>query len=168
MVVPQGSQIVSYLPRAFFADCWTVSVPSKNITAMTLYIESMRRMPSWANGLMRLRNKIWATIGIKNLGSFNEILHLKHACDYIEGDRVGIFTVVTNQRNEVVLEDCDKHLNVRVSFHISDQGPQTSVAVTTVVHVKNWLGRLYMVPVYPIHKLILWRSMRQIRAIYKK
>ncbi|MFD1383197.1 DUF2867 domain-containing protein [Rhodanobacter aciditrophus] len=167
MAVPQGSQIALYLPRAFFADSWSVSVPSKNITAMTLYIESMRRMPGWANALMQLRNNIWATVGLKNLGSFKEILHVKHACDYIKGDRVGIFTVVSNEHHEVVLEDCDKHLNVRVSFYINDLGDQSHIAVTTVVHVKNWLGRLYMIPVFPIHKLILWRSMAQIRAIYK-
>ena len=52
--------------------------------------------------------------------------------------------------------DRDKHLDVVLSVykHPLDQGGVQSVSVTTVVHIHNLLGRIYMLPITPLHKLI--------------
>jgi len=69
---------------------------------------------------------------------------------------VGIFTLISNSPNEALLGDNDKHLEVILSIYKhppSTDGVQ-SVSVTTVVHIKNLLGRIYMIPVAPLHRLI--------------
>ncbi len=38
----------------------------------------------------------------------------------------------------------------------------TVVTVTTVVHIHNWLGWLYMIPVAPAHKVIAHSMVRGI------
>ncbi|RDL45198.1 DUF2867 domain-containing protein [Marinomonas piezotolerans] len=170
MDLPEGSYIARYLPNAFFSDRWTITVPTKrNVTAMSLYIESLRRLPSWANAFMRVRNVLCRMVGLKDIGVFHEVLRIKHPNDYLVGDRVGIFSVVSNEPNEVVLEDCDRHLNVRVSMQIipSNQDSTSQVSITTVVHAHNWFGKVYMIIVYPVHKLILWRSTRQIKSLFQ-
>lgn len=70
-------------------------------------------------------------------------------------------------RNQVVsrlgLKDLG-HLNVALSVH-KGQNPETNrpmLTVSTVVHTHNLLGRLYMLPVAPLHKMIVPSVMRSI------
>ena len=105
---------------------------------------------------MTLRNHIVGLFGLKNLGGIAQIDPNKKASDYQAGDPVGIFTLISNTPNEVLLGDSDQHLNVVVSVHKQSNLAEedTTITVTTVVHVHNWLGRLYMIPVTPAHKVI--------------
>lgn len=91
-----------------------------------------------------------------SLGRIAQIDANKKATDYQPGDHVGIFTLISNSANEVLLGDSDKHLRVVVSLHkhVDIASGQTFVTVTTVVHIHNWLGRLYMLPVTPAHRVI--------------
>lgn len=116
---------------------------------------------------MALRNRIVALFGLKNLGGIAQIDPNKNASDYQAGDHVGIFTLISDSANEVLLGDSDKHLRVVVSVHkqTDARSGDTLVTVTTVVHVHNWLGRLYMIPVTPAHRIIA-RSM--VNSIGKK
>ena len=54
-------------------------------------------------------------------------------------------------RRVVVLEDNDRHL--RVQLTLQWQGDVLEVA--TVVHTHNAFGRAYMLPVAPVHRLIV-------------
>ena len=111
--------------------------------------------PLWVEQLMALRNRIVSLLGLKNLGGLSQIDPGKPESAYLVGDRVGIFTLISRSANEVLLGDRDKHLNVVVSVHQQvNAGGAAWVTVTTVVHVNNWLGRLYMIPVAPAHRLI--------------
>ena len=113
---------------------------------------------------MALRNRVVSPFGLKNLGGMSRIDAAKKESEYKPGDRVGIFTLISRSANEVLLGDKDKHLDVVVSVHkrVEGESGATVVTVTTVVHVKNWLGRLYMLPVAPAHRVIA-RSM--VRAV---
>lgn len=66
--------------------------------------------------------------------------------------------------DEVILFDSDNHLDVALSVH-KGQNPETNrpmLTVSTVVHTHNLLGRLYMLPVAPLHKMIVPSVMRSI------
>ncbi len=106
--------------------------------------------------MMTLRNRVVGLFGLKNLGELAGIDSSKPSSAYVPGDRVGIFTLVEKTDHEVLLGDDDKHLNVVVSVHKmpATHGQGTVVTVTTIVHVKNLLGRLYMLPVAPVHHVI--------------
>ncbi len=49
-----------------------------------------------------------------------------------------------------MIGDDDKHLNVTLSVYKNEK--TQVLTITTVVHIKNWLGKLYMVPVIPAHR----------------
>ncbi|MYN06281.1 DUF2867 domain-containing protein [Pseudoduganella aquatica] len=70
------------------------------------------------------------------------------------GDRVGIFSILYLSDDEVILGDADKHLKVCVSVRKLSEA-RSAVAVSTVVHIHNLLGRVYMLFVAPVHKLIV-------------
>lgn len=61
--------------------------------------------------------------------------------------------------DEIILGDSDKHLDVKVSVCKIAQDGRQSVAVTTVVHIHNLLGRIYMLFVAHVHRLIVPASL---------
>lgn len=157
---PHGSQIAARLLGAYFHDAWAIRAAEPSLNALEQFLRVAKKTPVWIDRLMALRNRIVALFGLKNLGGIAQIDPHKKASEYQPGDHVGIFTLISNSANEVLLGDSDKHLRVAVSVHKQADSVNGSaiITVTTVVHVHNWLGRLYMIPVTPAHKMIA-RSM---------
>jgi Protein of unknown function (DUF2867) len=152
---PAGSLIAARLAGADFYDAWAIDAAEPQLSALRQFVKAVQATPRWVDTCMNLRNRAVQLVGLKNLGELSEINPAKPDADYQSGDRVGIFTLFENTPDEVLMGDRDKHLNVVLSVHCArPHGQPVRVTVTTVVHTKNRLGRLYMVPVKPMHKLI--------------
>jgi hypothetical protein len=116
---------------------------------------------------MTLRNRVVVQLGLKDLGHLDAFNPHKPLDKYQPGDRIGIFTLLDNQPDEVVLGDSDRHLDVALSVH-RGRDPKSGhvvLTVSTVVHIHNMLGRLYMLPVAPVHKLIVPSVMRALGSM---
>ena len=161
---PSTSEVATLLAGAYFLDAWAIRAAEPNLDALGQFLRVARKTPRWVELLMEMRNRVVSIFGLKNLGSLSGIDAVKKESEYKPGDRVGIFTLISRSANEVLLEDKDKHLDVVVSVHkrMDGEAGAAVVTVTTVVHVKNWVGRLYMLPVAPGHRVIV-RSM--VRAV---
>lgn len=154
--VPRHSRAEALLPGADFHDAWSVETEVTDSPALGYFLAAAKRTPRWVEVCMTLRNRAGSMVGLKDLGTLSGVATDKAAQAYRAGERVGIFTVFENTFDEALLGDRDRHLDVVVSVH---RGPvQASgrlvVTVSTIVHVKNRLGRLYMLPVRPMHRLI--------------
>lgn len=159
---PAGSQASRRLPGAYFHDCYQVAAPPGDASALEIYLQVVRQTPGWVNRLMAARNWLAGLVGLKNLGHLGALDAARPAAAYRVGDRVGIFCLLYLSGEEVMLGDSDKHLDVVLSVC---KGPQGTVSVTTVVHVHNMLGRLYMLPVTPLHKLIVRTMLKRTAAL---
>lgn len=162
--IPAMSALHERVASADFHDCHSVAVADASPTALGYFLQAASQTPGWVNALMNMRNRIVARLGLKHLGSLRQIDKAKPEAAYAPGDRVGIFTLVRNTPDEVVLEDRDKHLDVMLSILKLPPraGNAQAVALSTVVHIHNTLGRVYMVPVAPIHKLIVPAMLRRL------
>ncbi len=164
--VPMHSALRDQLAGAYFFDAYRMDVPDPAQTAMAYFLQAAARAPDWVNGLMALRNRLAGWVGLKNLGALSTLDPNKPEQDYLPGDRVGIFTLRSKLPDEVVVFDRDKHLEVALSVcrlpRVVGQ-PQT-IVVSTVVHVHNLLGRLYMLPVTPLHQRIVPAVMARLLA----
>lgn len=153
--VPVGTRIADHTKDAYFVDAWSVIAAEPDLTALGQFTKAARATPKWVNACMKLRNAAVQLVGLKDLGSMSELADDKLDSDYTVGERVGIFTLLDITPDEVLLCDDDKHLKVVLSVSLAKQASgQTLVTVTTVVHVHNLLGKIYMLPVAPMHKLI--------------
>ncbi len=152
--IPQGSEIEKIINGAYYFDTYKASISINKKTALDIYLEMVKTTPGWVDSLMVLRNKIASMVGLKNLGSLGEIEQAKPGENYKVGDRVGIFTVHFISDKEVILSDSDKHLDVKLSVYKMGENKKNTVAISTVVHIHNILGRLYMLFVTPMHKVI--------------
>jgi hypothetical protein len=159
VAVPSESVIHRRLKGAYYYDCYSQEVPPGSGTALELYLKVVATTPAWINALMALRNRVVRLAGLKNLGHLGDFDKNKPASNYHLGDRVGIFSIVYLSDEEIILGDSDKHLDVEVSVCKVD----SRVAVSTVVHTHNALGRFYMLFVTPLHKRIVPASMKQAR-----
>ena len=152
--IPQQSLIYPTIHDADFADAYTITLDQVNpdASALSFWLSNIRKTPAWVDGAMKLRNRVVERVGLKNLGELSAIDVNKPERDYRVGERLGIFTIEHISPNELILGDKDKHLNVRLSLLVQNAGQM--LTISTVVHEHNWLGRVYMWFVAPMHRII--------------
>lgn len=153
--VPLTSDISKQLQGADYFDSYEIPLEHAGRSALEIYLGVISKTPAWVNFLMAARNRVVRLFGLKNLGHLGDLQNTKTASDYRLGDRIGIFTLLSNTDNEVIMGDSDKHLDVKVSIYKLVHDGKESVVSTTVVHIHNLLGRVYMLFVVPFHKLIV-------------
>lgn len=143
--VPTTSEIHSQLKDAFYFDCYKIRISDTKRSALSYFLEIVSKTPKWIDSLMFVRNKIVSMLGLIDLGSLSGIDPNKPASEYSVGDRVGIFSVLSINEQEAILGAFDKHLNVKLSICkiLEDEG--VSLSASTVVHIHNTLGKVYMV-----------------------
>lgn len=153
---PPNSRIAALLAGASFHDSWSITSSDVDKSALDHFIAAVKYTPRWVEVCMTARNKVVSLLGLKDLGTLSRVAGDKPASEYRPGERVGIFTLFENSFDEALIGDRDKHLDVMLSIHreASPDSKHVVLTVTTVVHVKNLLGRLYMLPVKPMHRII--------------
>jgi hypothetical protein len=162
--VPNNSEISRYIPGAYFYDSYELPIESASKSALEIYLDVVANTPQWINTLMTIRNHAVTLVGLKNLGHLSDIKPSKLASDYKVGDRIGIFSLLFLSEKEIILGDSDKHLEARVSVCKITQGERHSVAVSTVVHVHNTLGRVYLFFVVPVHRIIVPAMLKRLAS----
>lgn len=159
--VPAASVLAPSLRDADFADSYLLPDPDPGRSLLACFLDISARTPAWMSALMALRNRVVRLVGLKHLGSMKP--GAKPAEAYRLGERVGIFTLEALHADELVVGDNDKHLHVRLSL-LRQRQPDgsTRLALSTVVHEHNYLGRIYMWVVGPVHSLIVPLMLRQV------
>lgn len=152
--IPENSEVFRFIENATFCDCYSTGTESE-LSPLAVYWSIFGHTPSWIQSLMAARNKIAALVGLRH----HTAAEMKAARDSVHhanlevGQRAGLFSVLYISDNELVLGDDDKHLNFRISV-LTEAGKNSKAYVTTVVSEHNFLGRIYMVIVKPIHRVI--------------
>lgn len=133
------------LPGFQFADAYAVdSPPGMDAVSATRAVFS--HVPGWIAGLMTLRNKLVAPLGLK------------------AGPPTG-FPVIREAADEVLMGLDDKHLDFRIVVAVGPDGANVRrVVVTTVVRTHNLLGRSYLRAIMPFHRLIARRMTERVWA----
>ena len=74
--------------------------------------------------------------------------------------RLGLFPVVSQQPDRVVLGFDDRHLDFRLVVDAPGNGDVTG---TTLIRTHNLLGRIYLAIVLPFHRIIVPAMLRRAR-----
>lgn len=149
--IPSQSLLSSTLSSAYFYDAYQTLNPKPNRSSLQIWLDVVTQPMPWIEAAMAIRNKTVSLFGLKQ-GDVAGLNNTKPANEYKVGDRVGIFQIYNLSDNEVVMGEDDKHLDVRLSLFKSADGKFATIS--TVVHVKNFLGRVYMLFVTPPHRII--------------
>lgn len=152
--IPPKSEIAKTLNNAHYFDCYRFYSTKKSRNALQIWLEQASKTPAWVNFLMETRNRIVSLFGLKNLGRIDSLDNTKLSDQYQVNDKIGIFTLLYISENEIIMGDSDKHLNVQISVYRDCDEPHL-ISMSTVVHVHNFWGKVYMLFVKPMHQIIV-------------
>jgi hypothetical protein len=148
---------------ADYWDAYEVALSGNPPSALQAYLEFTARTPKWIDLLMSVRNAAVRLLALKDVGKLASVPPLSAAAGLGPGDRVGIFRIRSVCDKEAVLEIVDSHLDVVVSVY-RHEGMPSRLTVSTMVFYHNWIGRLYMVPVAPMHRIVVRAILGRSRA----
>lgn len=139
------------LPGAQFADAFRLVLSDGAVDAPAAARRMLGRTPRWIATLLTLRRHLVAPFG------------LKHPASAPNGapDRIGIFPILTQAPERVVLGLDDKHLDFRLVVDVALVDGRQSVTATTIVKTHNLLGRRYLAMILPFHRIIARTQLRQ-------
>ncbi len=102
----------------------------------------------------QIRDAISARFGVKRIGGFTgrRVSHPQ------VGEKLDFFLIERIASDVLTLSERDKHLDVVTCVTTTNQ----RLTITSSVKVHNLFGRLYMIPVAPAHRLIVWAMLRRL------
>jgi hypothetical protein len=103
----------------------------------------------------KIRDAISALFGVQRISGFNAT----SAEGVKVGDKLDFFLVEHTSPETLSLSARDRHLDVLTCISVEN----TTLTITSSVKTHNLYGRIYMIPVEPAHKLIVWNSLRRIK-----
>ena len=138
--------LMALLPGADFSDAYSLIIDDLSLDAMTATKLALASPPRWARPLMLLRDVIVLPLGLKT--RFDPALQ--------QPRRIGIFPVVSETPERVVLGFDDRHLDFRVIVDAVDDGEGgRRLTATTLVRTHGLSGRVYLAAVTPFHRMIV-------------
>lgn len=145
-VVQCLSNTDEFLPGTRFADRYAVVVGGQSLDAMTSAERAIVNGPAWIGRLMMLRNLLVRPFGLKT----------GHGDLPPKQKRVGMFPVISEAPERVVLGLDDRHLDFRLLVEVRELGAERQeVSATTLVRPHNRFGRIYLAVVTPFHRIIV-------------
>ena len=155
-----ASSAIARLPEgwATWIDAWEAPLSRRDLSAADLFGATMGRQPRWLDAALRLRDRIGRLFGIRSVGAFAGDGPAITSSSVGVGDRLGIFTVLAVGDDELLVGEDDVHLDYRLAFHRDLAGGRFVVAMALRTH--NLIGRLYMVPVAPVHRHLVRNMLR--------
>ena len=163
VALPAQSGIARVYSSMNLADAFAIRLPLGATSDPDLLARFIfANQPHWIGRLTRVQDLVVAGFGLKTAKQLATL-----AAD-AKSSRLGIFKVDSKNETEIVLGEHDKHLDFRVSVLCSDEPASENrrqLIVSTVVHRHNLLGRVYILVVAPIHRMVVKASLRRAATI---
>lgn len=156
-IIEYPFEIPSEFGTVHFADLYTLAGFSSFGRTVEQLATLLFEIPvPGTKALLWVRDLIVRPLGLKTSSS----LHRK------TGDRIAGFHVLDRSEDCLILGENDYHLDFRVYMKLMIQPDGLAcLHLSTVVHYNNWLGKLYFVPVRPVHRFIVGCMVRRARKL---
>ena len=135
-----------------WADAYRGTMTHDFATAREAADAFFRALPRWMIPALVLRQIAVTPFGLKGVA----------AAESGAGDRVGIFPVVSDEPDRIVLGFDDRHLDFRILAELAGGTGRQVLTVTTAIRRHNALGRAYLAAVTPFHRALLRTAMARL------
>ena len=139
------------LADADFADAFRLVTRDATLDAPLAARRMVARMPAWVRALMAVRDVAVAPLGLRTSCSLSAQ----------PVARIGLFPVLSEASDRVVLGLDDRHLDFRLIVDVAPVARGRAVTLTTVVRTHNELGRAYLAAILPLHRVIVRTMLRR-------
>ena len=157
---PVESRLHRDLDQAFYSDAFETDLIDTSLSPVQIAARALASTPGFVDGLVGLRDRIVAVFGLKAVGRLKLAGGTRPISEPAVGDAFSIFRVVFVDSSELILGIDDTHLDVRISYLKRLTSSRPSYVVSSWVKTHNRLGRIYMMPVAPVHRLLVSLMMR--------
>jgi hypothetical protein len=154
MTTPSPAHTLSALPDLDYYHSRSVLLPVE-ITTLDAW-NFMRAKPGLVMRLaFRTRDAISSLFGVERIGGFSGARRETVQA----GEKLDFFLVEHSAPDLLVLSVRDRHLDVMICLSITDR----VFTITSSVVTHNVFGRLYMLPVGLVHKLLVNRDLERLK-----
>lgn len=154
MQLPPHAQLIAPVGGLAYLDSQSVTLPAP-ITAIEAWRRVMAKPLPGLGLAFWLRDMISTRFGVAKIGGFSGA-----AVDAPQvGDHLDFFLIEHIDDQVLSLTARDRHLDVMACVTV--EGARVAITASVVTH--NGFGRLYMIPVAPAHRLIVWAMLRRLR-----
>ena len=152
-----------------YADAFAIKVPRQYaIPPSEIVLLFFHSFPRWAQVLLVIRESLGRLIGLKTAKGLDVAQQMKDFKGK-PGQSIALFHVKQASDTEILTGENDKHLDFSLSFFGEETEEAFEITLATTVVFNGWLGKLYFLPVKPIHRLLVPAMLRKMaKKLIKK
>ena len=154
-LIPRSDKIFIYFGKVNYEDRFCLIFESKKILDVDfIIIKLIKSIPKWFKFLLNLRNAIVSIFGLKT-GKIENVYENLDKLNFKQNQLIGDFFIFLKEKNHLIAELKDKHLDFRFSILIRQEDGLTKVSLSTIVKINNIFGKVYFFLITPFHRLIV-------------
>jgi hypothetical protein len=150
--IPSSSVFSAELGKFHWWDSFESPLTRTELKMHELYLGIFVPPPRWLKLLLIVRTKVVSLFGI-NGPTAKQLDSVEIKSSYAVGEKIGLFTLFSQDDDEITTGGDDKHLEFRVSVMRINENGVNKVVLSTLVNPHNLFGRAYLFLIIPFHKL---------------
>ena len=159
-LIPRNDKIFVSFGKVDYEDRFCLIHETKKIINIDFLIAKLiKTIPKWFDLLLNLRNVIARIFGLKT-GKIGEIYKNSEKLFVKQDQMIGDIFIFFKDKNHLIVELKDKHLDFRFSIFIWQKEGITKVSLSTIVKINNIFGLIYIFLIKPFHRLIIPNFLR--------
>ena len=154
-LIPRSDKIFFSFGKVNYEDRFCLILETKKIFDVDFFIVKLiKSIPKWFKFLLNLRNVIASIFGLKT-GKIENVYEYLDKLNLKQDQSIGDFFIFLKEKNHLIAELKDKHLDFRISILIRQGDGITKVSLSTIVKINNIFGKVYFFLITPFHRLII-------------
>ena len=153
-LIPRDDKIFISFGKVNYEDRFCLIHETKKIINIDfIIVKLIKTIPKWFDLLLNLRNVIARIFGLKT-GKIGNIYKNSEKLIFKQDQMIGDIFIFFKDKNHLIAELKDKHLDFRFSIFIWQKEGITKVSLSTIVKINNIFGWIYIFLIKPFHRLI--------------
>ena len=153
-LIPRSDKIFISFGKVNYEDRFCLILETKKIDVDFIIIKLIKSIPKWFKFLLNLRNAIASIFGLKT-GKIKNVYENLGKLNFQQDQSIGNIFILLKDKNHLIAELKDKHLDFRFSILIRQVDGITKVSLSTIVKINNIFGKVYFFLITPFHRLII-------------
>ena len=161
-LIPRNDKIFISFGKVNYEDRFCLIHETKKIINIDFTIAKLiKSIPKWFDLLLNLRNVIARIFGLKT-GKIGNIYKNSEKLIFKQDQMIGDIFIFFKDKNHLIAELKDKHLDFRFSIFIRQKEGITKVSLSTIVKINNFFGWMYIFLIKPFHRLIIQNFLKSL------
>ena len=154
-LIPRDDKIFISFGKVNYEDRFCLIHETKKIINIDfIVVKLIEIIPKWFDLLLNLRNVFARFFGLKT-GKIGNIYKNSEKLIFKQDQMIGDIFIFCKDKNHLIAELKDKHLDFRFSIFIWQKEGITKISLSTIVKINNIFGSIYIFLIKPFHRLII-------------